>query len=119
MKKFNFFPVLLVALFMLCGFVSNAQYKSPAIALQTLDEVITNSNGTIAQNNDVQYSPSNAYLGALVVRVYLTEILMTKIKASQNVQKSIDDMYTTYVNSDPRTLVHRGEIDYLKTQLLN
>ena len=54
MKKFNFFPVLLVALFMLCGFVSNAQYKSPAIALQTLDEVITNSNGTIAQNNDVQ-----------------------------------------------------------------
>jgi hypothetical protein len=121
MKKFSFFSVLLVALFMLCGFAGNAQtYKSPTDAVIALKSIAGNANNTIAQDNSEQITPSNANLATMLLRVNLSEELMGAIKQSQNVAKSIDDLYNFYfISSDPRTYATKAEIDFIKSQLLN
>lgn len=118
MKKFNFFPVLLVALFMLCGFAMNAQYKSPAQALDAVQAVIDQSQSTLEASTATTVAQGQN-VAQMVLRIELSNVLMPKIKQSQNVEKSITDMYTSYTSNDPRTDVMRAALDHIKTQLLN
>jgi hypothetical protein len=119
MKKFNFFPVLLVALFMLCGFEMNAQtYKSPANALVAVQAVIDESQSTLDASTSTMVS-ANQNLAQMILRIELSNILMPKIKQSQNVEKSVNDMYASYTSTDPRTAEMRAALDHIKNQLLN
>jgi hypothetical protein len=119
MKKFNFFPVLLVAFLMLCGFSMNAQtYKSPAQALESVQNVIDQSTSTLNASNATTIV-AGQNLAQMVLRIELGTVLMPKIKQSQNVEKSLTDMYASYTSNDPRTLEMRAALDHIKTQLLN
>jgi uncharacterized lipoprotein YajG len=120
MKKFNFFPVLLVALLMLCGFSSNAQtLKSPVDAIQGLEVVIKNASSIVSASTDVEHSSANANVGKMFVRAELAKSLQIKIKASQNVAKSLAELYAKHVTSDAQTLIFKDELDFISTQLLN
>jgi hypothetical protein len=118
MKKFNFFPVLLVALFMFCGFESNAQTFKPANeALQVVQSVIDQSQATLEASSAV--SPAaGQQLAQMVVRIELGTELLPLIKYSQNVSKSLNDIYAKYVNSDPKTAELKTALDHIRSLLI-
>ncbi len=119
MKKFNFFPVLLVALFMFCGFDSNAQvnYKSAAEALVSVQSVVDQSQTTLEASTAV--SPAAGQnLAQMIIRIELGNELMPKIKQSQNVAKSLDEMYAKYVANDVKTAELKAGLDHIKSLLI-
>lgn len=122
MKKCNFFSVLVVALFVFCGFDSTAQtYKPVNEALAIVQTVMDAAEHDITANGGtgttVSSSTSNSV--QMVLRAEIGKVLLVRIKQSQDVGKSLQDLYAQRVNAaNPRTNVAKAALDHYKNLLL-
>lgn len=88
MKKFNFFPVLLVALFMILGLTANAQTYVPSLkALNRIEGELVNLEKTYPQSNlSAPATQGNAAFTLHSMKVAVGESMLVPLKSGSSVE---------------------------------
>ncbi|MBK9254821.1 MAG: hypothetical protein IPM42_04980 [Saprospiraceae bacterium] len=113
MKKFNFLPVLMIALFMFLGFDGNAQYYPVEKSLGIIESVLQTTPITAST------APSTVAERLNVTKVKVGQKLILAIKESNNVSSALNQVFGAMnTGGIPGRIQKKSEVESFYRNLL-